>query len=585
NTAGYITGTTNTDPDTNKITGIVTATGATITIDQVIASIILPILPEDEVDAFKEKVIKLVVTTIQNSYQLQQQTLNQQLASLYNISPSFIHALKSWGKLTLVDLLLIQDNDGKEIVNSRLKTLQTYASLITSLALSPAEVQAMVAHPEWFGISATSETRLVFTLQNIQTLYAFKLLIREFGDTENHLLSYFSEASKNNEDLSTEALKLLTTLTQWNAQDIQLLITALEGSSTSAAAIYATVTGIAKLKDYFTLSHQLNIDAFSLVELHNFILANTAEDYESLENIANILWGGLQKEYRSQPDVLVALQGKVDELKRNALLALVISHLRTQPEQPLNIETARDLYEYLLIDVEVSGSVQTSYIKEAISAVQLYLYRCRNHLEIGIEVEEELNTWWPWMEHYRVWQANREVFLYPENYIQPELRTHTTDQFTQLANELQQSNLTASAIDQVVKTYIDGFSEVATLNIVGSYLYTSGSNEQQLYLVGRTTTKPYTYYYRTATLFHADNKYTAVWTPWVKIDLQIKSNVVSSVFAFNKLFLFWTEIKQAPSLQDSTGKPTTKQLEATLYYTFYDFNERWTAPQQLMDPI
>jgi hypothetical protein len=605
NTAGYITGTvTNTDPNTNKITGIVTATGATITIDQVMDSILLPVLPlpEEEVEkfikAFKEKVITLVVTTIQNSYQLQQQTLNQKLASLYNISPSFIHALKSWGKLTLADLLLIQDKDGKEIVNNRLKALQTYASLITSLALSPAEVQAMVAHPEWFGVlqNATAETRLVFTLQNIQTLYAFKLLIREFGDTENHLLSYFSEASKNNEELSTEALKLLTTLTQWNAQDIQILITALEGSSTSAAAIYATVTGIAKLKDYFTLSHQLNIDAFSLVELHNFILANTAEDYDSLENIANILWGGLQKEYRSQPDALVALQGKVDELKRNALLALVIFHLRNQQQQQpglqLNIETARDLYEYLLIDVEVSGSVQTSYIKEAISAVQLYLYRCRNHLEVGAEVDEELNTWWPWMEHYRVWQANREVFLYPENYIQPELRTHTTDQFVQLANALQQSNLTESAIDRVIKTYIDGFSEVANLNIVGSYLYTSGSNEQRLYLVGRTTTKPYTYYYRTATLFaskideHAPVTYAAVWTPWVKIDLQIKSNSVSPVFAFNKLFLFWAETKQAPSLQDSTGKPTsTKQFEATLYYTFYDFNERWTAPQQLMDPI
>jgi ABC toxin-like protein len=29
---------------------------------------------------------------------------------------------------------------------------------------------------------------------------------------------------------------------------------------------------------------------------------------------------------------------------------------------------------------------------------------------------------WEWMKNYRVWQANREVFLYPENWLAPEWR-------------------------------------------------------------------------------------------------------------------------------------------------------------------
>jgi hypothetical protein len=29
---------------------------------------------------------------------------------------------------------------------------------------------------------------------------------------------------------------------------------------------------------------------------------------------------------------------------------------------------------------------------------------------------------WTWLKKLRVWEANRKVFLYPENYIEPELR-------------------------------------------------------------------------------------------------------------------------------------------------------------------
>jgi len=32
---------------------------------------------------------------------------------------------------------------------------------------------------------------------------------------------------------------------------------------------------------------------------------------------------------------------------------------------------------------------------------------------------------WEWLERYRVWDANRKIFLYPENWIEPELRLPT----------------------------------------------------------------------------------------------------------------------------------------------------------------
>jgi SpoVK/Ycf46/Vps4 family AAA+-type ATPase len=36
---------------------------------------------------------------------------------------------------------------------------------------------------------------------------------------------------------------------------------------------------------------------------------------------------------------------------------------------------------------------------------------------------------WEWRRSYRVWQANRQVFLYPENWIEPELRPPSSPQF------------------------------------------------------------------------------------------------------------------------------------------------------------
>src|SRR6058998_3195815 len=34
-------------------------------------------------------------------------------------------------------------------------------------------------------------------------------------------------------------------------------------------------------------------------------------------------------------------------------------------------------------------------------------------------------TEWEWSKNYRVWDVNRKIFLYPENWIEPELRLST----------------------------------------------------------------------------------------------------------------------------------------------------------------
>ena len=475
----------------------------------------------------------------------------------------------------------------EEDVTKRLQLLQQYAVLIKILALSPAEANAILMYPYSFGIvyKQGNQTSFpyVFALEDIQTLYAFKKLVQDFHDTQNHLLSYFALASS---DLSRDELaEKLAQITRWNVEDVQFLFKNLWTDEEAIINKATTVAGIKQLQAYFNLSELLHMDMLTLWQLTIAIDAN----YKTYESLANALWGGLQKQFEDQPTQLTTLQGILDETKRGALLNLVIDQLH---KEGLPITTPRDLYEYLLIDVEVSGVVQISYIKEAISAIQLYIYRCLNSLESDIDVQTEIYTWWPWMQSYRVWEANREVFLYPENYIQPELRKDKTPPFTALENALQQNKLTTEVAEIAVNSYLDSFAEVATLEIVGSYLSiddtSSSPDERTLYLAGRTTTEAYKYYYRSATFDYDSEQKTYVatqWNPWLPIDLQIKSTMVSPVYAFNRLFLFWAEAKPGPSDRDDKDKSTKNRFEVTLYYSFYDFNKRWSVPQQLTGPI
>ena len=86
------------------------------------------------------------------------------------------------------------------------------------------------------------------------------------------------------------------------------------------------------------------------------------------------------------------------------------------------IDTADKLFEYFLMDVQMEPCMQTSRIRNALSSVQLFIERCLMNLEENVSPASINATQWEWMKRYRVWEANRKVFLFPENWLEPELR-------------------------------------------------------------------------------------------------------------------------------------------------------------------
>jgi hypothetical protein len=145
--------------------------------------------------------------------------------------------------------------------------------------------------------------------------------------------------------------------------------------------------------------------------------------------------------------VSAEIQDALRERKRDALVAWLLAQPKPADAPSGKWENSNDLYAYYLLDVEMGSCQLTSRIVQASGSVQLFVQRCFMGLEPEILVEDGGDNgdsawrWWKWMRKYRVWEANRKVFLWPENWIEPELKKDRSPFFKDLENELLQNEI------------------------------------------------------------------------------------------------------------------------------------------------
>ncbi len=97
------------------------------------------------------------------------------------------------------------------------------------------------------------------------------------------------------------------------------------------------------------------------------------------------------------------------------------------------------------------------------------MQRCLLNIENDVEADDAADPqWrdWKWMKNYRVWEANRKVFMYPENWIEPELRDDKTPFFQELEDEILQNELTSDHAENILQSYLEKLDEVARLEAV-----------------------------------------------------------------------------------------------------------------------
>jgi peptidoglycan hydrolase-like protein with peptidoglycan-binding domain len=249
-------------------------------------------------------------------------------------------------------------------------------------------------------------------------------------------------------------------------------------------------------------------------------------------------------------------QGIYDKIrieKRNSLVAYTKHYA---PDGTPVLLSVNELYKYYLIDPAMSSCQYTSRIKQAISSVQLFIQRSLLGLEAAVDTTATEWKQWEWMQNYRVWEANRKVFLYPENWIEPTLRDNKSEIFQQFEDKISQNEITHENVELALQEYLLKLHHIANLEMK-SICY--GPDDQTVYVLARTKEHPADYYYRKL------DRTTGMWTAWGKIEPLIKGEHPVLQYYNNRLHIFWLEILERPQEQVvQHDAPAAEDLNKTL---------------------
>ncbi|MEY2512820.1 MAG: hypothetical protein QOJ89_178, partial [bacterium] len=274
--------------------------------------------------------------------------------------------------------------------------------------------------------------------------------------------------------------------------------------------------------------------------------------------------------------------------RRDALVAYILFHHPPAPK----ITTPDRLYEHFLLDVQMDACMQTSRIVLALSTIQLFVNRCLMNLEANVQPGSIRADRWQWMQRYRVWEANRKVFVYPENWLEPELRDGKSSFFSELESELLKSDITDELAEEAYLSYLKKLDDVAKLEIVAAFLQQGAAGDPDddvLHVFARTNGKTREHYAR--------RLQAGYWTPWEKLSLAIEGDLVVPVVWRQQLFVFWATILPKPDAgnrdehpraiaDDAWGEHAKTTTEVTLSWGEY-YEGKWTSPKstEMTDPL
>ena len=202
----------------------------------------------------------------------------------------------------------------------------------------------------------------------------------------------------------------IAAITGWPPADIQALAAALGLGFTDD---YKTPEAYDRLRTLEAMAATAGASGAQIVRWGGSIT-----DEPSAERVAADVLAAL-KARQSNNDAWLALapalMNPIRERRSAALQAWLIAQRDASGNSIYG--DADGLFDYFLIDTQMSSCELTSRVVQAYIAVQIFVERCLMNLEPEVVVDLTADdTWkqWQWMKRYRIWEANREVFLYPE---------------------------------------------------------------------------------------------------------------------------------------------------------------------------
>ncbi|KAF7549248.1 hypothetical protein G7Z17_g6521 [Cylindrodendrum hubeiense] len=488
---------------------------------------------------------------------------------------------------------------------SALRVFSQAVSLSNSFKLSLDEVQFFQAQPlnSDFAIDLGN-----IDLKAIQLLQSYRTLSRRVREPRS-LIGFlkWSNVSPRDGTLASKLAELTdvseSQITEYLGQRFSSL------SEEQMIQLFWGTTELSRLLDSVAFLNRIGVPGLTFKLL--FTLATpvlpptTTSDFTNAAQVRLLL----QSTPSSANGADLATQVN-NELRRNQRVALVSYLLQNQYISGRGITDADGLFEFLLIDVQMGACLQTSRIKQAISTVQLYVRRCI----LGLEKSEQVssNTMnmdrWKWMEGYRLWEANRKVFLYPENWLDATLRDDKSEVFKALESTILQNDIDSNKVVDLIKDYVYGVDAIADLD-VQAYLWKKVEDwSGTFHFFARTRTTPYIYYYRTLDIIPSPtgSSVKMYWQPWTKIDVEVPvhevdangkllaesgSYLIPALYG-ERVFLFFPQItlKTAPNAAASDtkildiGNESPQTMKASKYWQVQigwteHRNGKWTPKQ------
>ena len=291
----------------------------------------------------------------------------------------------------------------------------------------------------------------------------------------------------------------------------------------------------------------LGVTAQTILDLHT--IDENSIDENHIEKLRQIV---KNKYPESEWDKISAdLRDPLRIKQRDALRDYLILNY---DKDNVTFKSSNDLFNYFLIDTEMIPMAKTSRIIQATLSVQLFIQRILMGMENGLSFTSNEKEELIWRRNYRVWEANRKILFFPENWLDPELRHDKTEIFKSIEEKLLQNDIDDNTVLQAYYDYAEKLEEVANLEILAAYRPYSANktNGNFIAFVGKTQGSPHKYFYRTLKLSDGGG----IWTPWEEITNGIKTDMVKLAYWKGSMYMFWTEIyitKETSKLTSDTN--------------------------------
>jgi hypothetical protein len=407
----------------------------------------------------------------------------------------------------------------------------------------------------------------------LSALLGFARLKSELSPDDERLLA----ALKNPDAVQADGRSLLLTLTGWEADSRDAFLARFGLTVLNLTRVEL----LSRVHTACRLQKKLGIPAVALL---------AAATNEPTAGAVEAFQTALRARYDASAwrSLVRPVNDELRGLQRDALVASILRKFSQIPASR-HIDTPEKLFEYFLMDVEMEPCMQTSRVRHALSSAQLFIERCLMNLEPRVPPALINAKHWEWMKRYRVWEANRKVYLFPENWLEPELRDDQSPFFKESMGELLQGDITDDTAATALLNYLSKLDEIAKLEPCEIHYREgqAGKGNDVAHVVARTTGANRKYYYR--------RREAGSWTPWEQIKLDIEDNPVKLTVWQGRLFLFWVKLlKKGPqNLQmPRAGAISTLntwdvqtpwlRVEAVLCWSEY-FNGKW-QPARTSDP-